>query len=124
MKKSNNTFPFFIVATIIALLGYSSYAYLTGQSKIDTAVPSAVENKTDPRVEKIMNEVDFKKMVELKAKKIIAEQDRKAENERNANVLKAEQELHQSNTLAIETRIEELRKEELDLASSTSSFLE
>lgn len=73
-----------------------------------TTVPQVVEVK-DSKLEEVMNEADFKKKMELEAKKIVFERERKAEIER-----------HETKMAEIEKELEAIRGEELIFTKAAS----
>ncbi len=112
----------FIALILVLLVGILIVQSIINEKRnlSDDAVPQEIK---DPRVEAIKNDESFKKMVELKAQKVVAEQDRKAERDRNVKALEEEDRINKENEKAIELRLENIRKEELEIAS-TSPFLQ
>lgn len=90
---------FFILLTIGIVYGLTR----------EVATEQVIEQKINPDLENIMNEADFKKMIELKARKTLSERQKVEENKR-----------HDESINRLEADLEQIRKEELELGKTTS----
>ena len=96
-KKSS----FFFWLVVILIFGGGYYGYKIDTTQVTPIQEPVVEVK-DSKLEEVMNEADFKKKMELEAKKIVFERERKAEIER-----------HEAKMAEIEKELEAIRGEEL-----------
>jgi len=96
-----------ILITIYILLAIGIVYGLTRTGEV--ATETVIEQKANPDLENIMNEADFKKMIELKARKTLSERQKVEENRR-----------HDESINKLEADLEQIRKEELELGKATS----
>lgn len=111
-KWGNRIFIFVIIAFFI----FVAYQYKVSLSS-DIQTPETTEQvkveNTGSKIDEVMNEVDFKKKMELEAKKIVSEREKKAELARHDAEVKAEKEKHDAKIAEIEKELEAVRAEEL-----------
>ena len=96
-----------IIATLILIIGaiaiYQSFkdvGQVTYEADTNQQIASS---KTDTDLEAIYNEADFKKMMELRARKIKAEREMETENKR-----------HDETIATLEAELEDIRSQELE----------
>ena len=107
-KKSNKLgFLFIVILIVSGAILYNKYFPTT---EVTEEAPIVREVKDD-KLDAVLNEADFKKATELRAKKIILDRDRKEEMTRHEERLKE-----------IEAGLEALRAEELTLGKSNQGF--
>lgn len=110
-KVGNTAFGIFLILILLGCV----YGYMT--TKDTTVIPETTEQvkveNADNKLDEVMNEADFKKKMELEAKKIIFDRERKAELARHDAEVKAEKEKHDAKIAEIEASLENVRKEEM-----------
>lgn len=91
-----------VFAAMILILGSVAIIGSYQTEKVEYVAEVKTQDKNDD-LDSIYNEADFKKMVELKARKIKAEREMEAENVRHEETIKA-----------LEADLETIRSQELD----------
>lgn len=114
-KVGSRIFGFILIAIVVAII----YQYKTTDTTVvpETTEQVKVEN-TGNKIDEVMNEADFKKKMELEAKKIVSEREKKAELARHDAEVKAEKEKHDAKIAEIEASLEGIRKEELSFTKA------
>lgn len=110
IRKAIRIFTKLLFVLVIAALGFAIWKKGT---EVPAEAPKAEVQaaRTDPKLEEIMNEESFRKMTELRARRTLADRQKSEENARHDAAIKA-----------VESELENIRKEELELDGNASSL--